>query len=83
MLRSMRIIVPDLAGGGIGFDWINLFGMMIVILLLIPNVIYLKKFPAQENIFYWVTWMLYFCKQEFWKKPYLRYLPEYEGREEA
>ena len=32
-----------------GPDWINLFGLFLVVLLLIPNVIYAFKFREQEN----------------------------------
>ena len=35
--------------GKTGPDWINLFGLFLVVLLLIPNVIYAFKFREQEN----------------------------------
>ena len=33
----------------IGFDWINILGIMIVVLMLIPNIIYAIKFHGQTN----------------------------------
>lgn len=35
--------------GSLGADWINVFGLMIVILLLIPNIIYAIKFRKQNQ----------------------------------
>lgn len=36
-------------GGRIGISWINIFGLIIVILLLVPNIIYAIKEKNQEN----------------------------------
>ena len=35
--------------GKTGSDWINIFGLVFVILLLIPNIIYAFKFRSQKN----------------------------------
>lgn len=35
--------------GKIGFHWINIFGLIFVVLLLIPNIIYAMKFRNQTN----------------------------------
>ena len=35
--------------GKVGFSWINIFGLIIVALLLIPNIIYAFKFRGVEN----------------------------------
>lgn len=35
--------------GKLGMGWLNVFGLIIVILLLIPNIIYAVKYPNQRN----------------------------------
>lgn len=35
--------------GKIGFHWINVFGLVLILLLLIPNIIYALKFRGQKN----------------------------------
>jgi hypothetical protein len=35
--------------GKIGSNWINIFGLIIVILMLLPNIIYVAKFRGVEN----------------------------------
>lgn len=35
--------------GKIGINWLNVFGLVIVVLLLIPNIIYAIKFKNQQN----------------------------------
>ena len=35
--------------GELGVKWLNIFGLIIIILILIPNVIYAIKFKGQEN----------------------------------
>lgn len=35
--------------GKLGFNWFNFFGLMIVVLMLIPNVIYALRFRNSEN----------------------------------
>lgn len=111
--------------GKIGFSWINTFGLVMVVLLLIPNIIYGFKFRNVKNqcrnsamnmleqigrygcmflmIFntgileysfssigmlllyivgsivlmavYWVIWMLFFYKQDSWKRLALAVIP--------
>lgn len=111
--------------GKVGFSWINIFGLIIVVLLLIPNIIYAFKFRGVENqcrssamnkleqigrygsmflmifnigilefsfssigmfvfytvgnvvllIVYWIIWMLFFQKQDNWKRMALAIIP--------
>ncbi len=111
--------------GKTGPDWINIFGLIFVVLLLIPNIIYAFKFRNQKNkcnnrlmnaleqmgryssmflmvfnigiaefgfssagafllygcgnvllmVAYWTVWMLYFYRQDFWKKMALAIIP--------
>ena len=94
--------------GKVGFSWINIFGLIIVALLLIPNIIYAFKFRSEENqcrssamnkleqigrygcmflmifnigilvvllIVYWIIWMLFFQKQDNWKRMALAIIP--------
>ena len=111
--------------GKVGFSWINIFGLIIVVLLLIPNIIYAFKFRGVENqcrssamnkleqigrygcmflmifnigilefsfssigmflfytvgnvvllIAYWIIWMLFFQKQDNWKRMALAIIP--------
>ena len=35
--------------GKLGMDWLNVFGLILVILLLIPNMVYAIKFKDQKN----------------------------------
>ncbi len=111
--------------GKTGPDWISIFGLGIVILMLLPNLVYAIHFRDQKNlctnkgmncleqigryvsmflmifnigiaalgfrsvgsfllygigtivllIAYWFIWMLYFCKQDFWKSMALAIIP--------
>lgn len=111
--------------GKFGMDWLNVFGLILVILLLIPNIIYAIKAKNQQNkctnkimnvmeqigrygcmflmifhmgiaepgfysigaylvylfgnavlmIAYWVIWMLFLCKQTYWKQMALAVIP--------
>ena len=36
--------------GKLGMDWLNVFGLILVILLLIPNIVYAIKFKDQKNL---------------------------------
>lgn len=36
--------------GKLGMGWLNVFGLILVILLLIPNIIYAIKFKEQKNL---------------------------------
>ena len=36
--------------GKLGMDWLNVFGLILVILLLIPNMVYAIKFKDQKNL---------------------------------
>ena len=36
-------------GGRIGISWLNIFGLLLMILLLVPNIIYAVKEKNQEN----------------------------------
>ena len=115
----------DDVSGKVGFSWINIFGLIIVVLLLIPNIIYAFKFRGVENqcrssamnkleqigrygcmflmifnigilefsflsigmflfytvgnvvllIVYWIIWMLFFQKQDNWKRMVLAIIP--------
>lgn len=38
-----------LIAGELGFNWINILGIIIVILMLIPNIVYALKFRGQAN----------------------------------
>ncbi len=35
--------------GNLGLPWVNLFGVIIILLLLIPNIVYALKFRGQKN----------------------------------
>lgn len=35
--------------GELGWNWLNIFGIIIVLLMLIPNIIYVIRFPGQKN----------------------------------
>ena len=111
--------------GKVGFSWINTFGLIFVVLLLIPNIIYGIKFRGVQNqcknramnileqigrygcmllmifnvgilesgfyslgmivlyisgdavlmVAYWVIWMLFFCRQDNWKRIALAVIP--------
>ena len=36
--------------GKLGMDWLNVFGLILVILLLIPNIVYAIKVKDQKNL---------------------------------
>ena len=36
-------------GGSLGISWLNIFGLILVVLLLVPNIIYAVKEKNQEN----------------------------------
>ena len=36
-------------GGSLGISWLNIFGLILVVLLLVPNIIYAVKEKHQEN----------------------------------
>ena len=36
--------------GKLGMDWLNVFGLIFVILLLIPNIVYAIKFKGKKNL---------------------------------
>ena len=36
--------------GKLGMDWLNVFGLILVIFLLIPNIVYAIKFKDQKNL---------------------------------
>lgn len=111
--------------GSTGPNWINLFGIMVVILLLIPNLMYAMKFRHEGHprlnrgiyfweqigryasmflmafpvwgaeagfrsaglflaygignavmlVVYWLIWVLYFYRQDFWKSMALAVIP--------
>lgn len=111
--------------GSLGWDWINFFGLIIIVLMMLPNIIYaicvrgekkkvfnkgmnlLEQAGRYASVFlmifnigiaefgfssvnafliygignilllisYWLIWMLYFIKQERWKRAALAIIP--------
>ena len=70
-----------LAGNLNQIPWMNFFGLVMVILLLIPNVIYAVRFLVYIIgsilllMAYWVIWMLFFIRQDNWKRMALAVIP--------